>query len=92
VVDTTGDAIAQDKCRIVTQLRCNLQNMPDDAEEVAALVPWMTVQATALASMLHLEDFRPAELMGLLSLLGPVVARSSPLASPKNQGRSLRAV
>lgn len=86
------DRIRRDKYRIVTQLRMNLQNMPDDPDEAAELVPWMSVQATALASMLHLEDFRPAELMGLLALLGPIVARSSPLASPKDQGRSLRAV
>jgi hypothetical protein len=70
----------------------NLQNMPDDPDEVAELVPWMTAQASTLASMLYFEDFRPAELMGLLSLIGPILARSNPLASPKGHGRSLRAI
>lgn len=86
-----GSHISRDKRRIVTQLRMNLQNMPDDPDEVTELVPWMKAQASTIASMLYLEDFRPAELMSLLSLIGPVLARSSPFACPKDQGR-LRAV
>ncbi|QZT61296.1 hypothetical protein [Mycolicibacterium austroafricanum] len=85
-------SIAADKNRIITQLWVNLQNMPDDPDECAALFPQTAAQVGRILDVLYEEDFRPAEMQALLSIIGPVLSRTS-LAGPRlPHRRSLRAV
>lgn len=83
--------ISEDKARILAQLKCNLDNMPDSEAECAALFPQMSGQVRGILRSLYAEDFRPAELQALLSVLGPVMSRT-PLVSGKIPHRGLRSV
>lgn len=85
-------SVTADKRRIITQLRVNLQNFPDDPEEVAVLVPQLQMQARSILGCLRASDFSPAELMALMSLVGPVLSRTPVLVSPKSKQRILRVV
>ena len=85
-------SVSADKRRILTQLRVNLQNMPDDPVDVDDLVPQLKMQAAGILGCLRPGDFRPAELMALMSLIGPVLARTPVLVPPKPKQRTLRAV
>lgn len=84
-------SISEDKERILTQLRVNFQNLPDEQHEVAALLPQLRAQARGIIELLSPEDFRPAEVMALMSLVGPVLSRT-PLGVPKSKRRTLRVV
>ena len=84
-------SISEDKARILAQLKCNLDNMPDDEDEVAALMPQMRAQSRSILESLRPSDFRPAELMALMSLIGPALSRT-PVVRPKPVRRLLRSV
>lgn len=85
-------SIAEDKQRIITQLQINLANMPDDPDACDMLFPQTSEQVRSIIRALCAEDFRPAEMQALLSILGPIIART-PVAFPKiPHRRSLRAV
>lgn len=84
-------SISEDKARILAQLKCNLDNMPDDEEGCAALFPQMSGQVRGILRSLYVEDFRPAELQALLALLGPVMSRT-PLVPGEIPHRRLRAI
>lgn len=85
-------SISEDKARILAQLKCNLDNMPDCEVECAALRPQLEAQASSIVRSISTADFRPAELMALMSLLGPILSRT-PLVVPKRpKRRPLRAV
>lgn len=86
--------ISEDKARILDQLRVNFLNMPDDPDEVELLTPHLAATASGVLGSLNTGDFRPAELMALLSLIGPVRART-PMLGRKgkvNRKASLRRV
>lgn len=84
-------SVAADKRRILAQLRVNFQNMPDDPDEVAELVPHLAAQLSAVVTSLNTGDCRPAELMAGLSLFGPIRARTPIVPNGKGK-RKLRAV
>lgn len=79
--------IAEDKQRIIDQLRVNFANMPDGEEECALLRPQMAGTIASIISSLAFEDFRDAELQAYLSLLGPVRARTLLLGVPMLRDR-----
>lgn len=83
-------SIAEDKQRILDQLRVNFLNLPDDDDECWALFPQTAAQVRSILRTLYVEDFRPAEMQALLSLLGPVLSRRIPGQIP--QRRRLHAV
>lgn len=74
-------SISEDKARILDQLRVNFANMPDDTDEVELLTPHLAATASGVLASLNTGNFRPAELMALLSLIGPVRARTPVLGS-----------
>lgn len=85
--------ISEDKARILAQLKCNLDNMPDSDEECEALFPQMSAQLMGIIPMVGPEDCRPAELQALLSLFGPILARTPTFPAPGlRKARPLRAV
>lgn len=86
-------SIAADKNRILTQLQINLLNFPDEPDVIAALVPQLKAQASSIVKIISADDFTPAELMALMSLIGPVLARTPLRVPSKGPKRTpLRAV
>lgn len=85
-------SISDDKQRIITQLQVNLQNMPDDPDKVAQLLPQLKSQARGILESISPSDFRPAEVMALLSLVGPILSRTPVTVRPKQKRRFLRSV
>lgn len=82
--------ISDDKQRILDQLRVNFANMPDDSEEVELLTPHLAATASGVLASLNTGNFRPAELMALLSLVGPIRARTPVLGGQGKVQRKAR--
>lgn len=80
-------SVQQDKKRIQTQLRVNLMNFPDDSDAVDALLPQLRAQASSIVKLISADDLTPAELMALMSLIGPVLARTPVFGVPKRAKR-----
>ena len=86
-------SIPEDKERVLLHLKANLMNFPDDPDEVEDIMPQMRMQASSIVKLISADDMRPAELMALMSLIGPVLARTPVLVPPKRPKRfPLRAV
>ena len=79
----------EDKNRVLALLRLNLEAMPDDPDEVAALVPSLDEQAHLLTPMVDTRKCTPAELRAYVALLGPIVLRSGAVESAAD-GRKKR--
>jgi hypothetical protein len=83
-------SISDDKRRILAQVAASLDNMPDSIDEVEDLMPQMRVQVRSVLSLLRASNFRPAELMALYALIGPVLSRTPVLVPPKKKRRLVR--
>ncbi len=64
------------------QIRATFDYMPSDPEEAAELMPWLEWQVDEILERVPRSEYKPAELMALVGLLGPTFARFLARTSP----------
>ncbi|MGV0805761.1 hypothetical protein [Mycolicibacterium setense] len=74
--------LSEEQQRILCQIRATFDYMPSDPDEAAELMPWLEWQVDEILARVPRSEYKPAEMIALVGLLGPTFARFLGRTSP----------